>query len=589
MKYRAPLVILSLIIGLLAGCGARVKDVTVPYVSQPWPAHVWKSEVPEGCPFEPSKDIVAIAFTRNYIAYTDADTWYPSWAPDGNMYSGWTDGEIGEESVHSNGKRARTGNARIVGDDPLRLTVTSLGSEAASAEPYGGRYPSANLVDNGIWYYGTYCVDFDLSKPEYRDQYSWAICGPVPGFRISKDYGRTWIESPLSPEKPLFPESGKGGRQVKMGTPHFVDFGKNMEHSPDGKAYLVGHGYLENDPVPRIAGNSWISGDAAYLARVTPSPRTINDLAAWEFYAGRGPDGKPVWSRNFADIKPLAAWAHRMGCTTITYDPPLRKYLMCVTDGWPGVEDMNSYLLEADDITGPYRLITFMAEFGRQGYFLTFPSKFIGADGRSVWLSYSANFHKSYFGNRTVADPIGSRYAWTLQEVKLLNPAEAAALAAGAGKAPADALKSEANIALRARVNVSSVHKKNKPFTELIEYFGEGAVDGIVDLTDQINSHAWVSLGERETAMLRLSWDSPQTVGRVWLFDPPNPKDQITSAVLTFSDGSAVKVGALPNDARSAREVAFPAKQVSWIVFAVDTVSKETRNAGLAEIAVFQK
>jgi hypothetical protein len=278
-----------------------------------------------------------------------------------------------------------------------------------------------------------------------------------------------------------------------------------------------------------------------------------------------------------------------MGCTTITYDPPLRKYLMCVTDGWPGVEDMNSYLLEADDITGPYHLITFMAEFGRQGYFLTFPSKFIGADGRSVWLSYSANFHKSYFGNRTVADPIGSRYAWTLQEVKLLNPAEAAALAAGAGKAPADALKSEANIALRARVNVSSVHKKNKPFTELIEYFGEGAVDGIVDLTDQINSHAWVSLGERETAMLRLSWDSPQTVGRVWLFDPSNPKDQITSAVLTFSDGSAVKVGALPNDARSAREVAFPAKQVSWIVFAVDTVSKETRNAGLAEIAVFQK
>ena len=110
-----------------------------------------------------------------------------------------------------------------------------------------------------------------------------------------------------------------------------------------------------------------------------------------------------------------------MGCTTITYDAPLRKYLMCVTDGWPGVEDMNSYLLEADEITGPYRMITFMAKFGRQAYFLTFPSKFIAADGRSAWLSYSANFHKSYFGNRTVADPMGSRYAWTLQEVRLLD------------------------------------------------------------------------------------------------------------------------------------------------------------------------
>jgi len=588
MKFRAPLIILGAIAGCLAGCGSPVKQADVPYAGQAWPSQIWKSEVPEGCPFEPSKDVTAVAFTRNYVAYTDADTWYPSWAPDGNMYSGWTDGEIGEESVHSNGKKARTGNAKIVGDDPLRLTVTSLGSEAASADPYGGRYPSANLVYNGIWYYGTYCVDFDLSKPEYRDQYSWAIGGPLPGFRISKDYGRTWIASPLTPEKPLFPESGKNGKQVKMGTPHFVDFGKNLEHSPDGKAYLVGHGYLENDPAPRIAGNSWIAGDAAYLARVTPSPANINDVRAYEFFAGRGADGKPVWSRNFADIKPLAAWLHRMGCTTITYDAPLKKYLMCVTDGWPGVEDMNSYLLEADELTGPYRLITFMAKFGRQGYFLTFPSKFIAADGRTAWLSYSANFHKSYFGNRTVAEPIGSRYAWTLQEVKLLDPAGAAALAAGAGPTPADPLKSEANIALRARVNVSSVHKKTKPFTELIEYFGEGAVDGIVDPTDQINPRAWVSLGEKETAMLRLSWDSPQTVRRVWLFDLPGLKDHITSAVLTFSDGSAVKVGEFPNDAKSAREIAFPAKQVSWIVFAVDTVSKETRNAGLAEIAVFR-
>jgi hypothetical protein len=589
MKSRGRPFILSLLLVFLVRCSSPVKETIVPYVSQDRPSKIWKSEVPEGCPFEPSRDIAAVAFTGNHVAYTDADTWYPSWAPDGNMYSGWTDGEIGEESCHSNGANARTGNARIVGDDPLHLTVTSLGTEPASPVPYGGRYPSANLVHDGIWYYGTYCVDFDLSKPEYRDQYSWAICGPVPGFRISKDYGKTWMPSPLSPEKPLFPESGKGGRQVKIGTPHFVDFGRNMEHSPDGKAYLIGHGFQENDPAPRIAGNSWIAGDAAYLARVTPSPETINDVTAYEFYAGRGAEGRPIWSRKFADIKPLVAWHHRMGCTTITYDEPLKKYLMCVTDGWPGVEDMNSYLLEADDITGPYRIITFMKRFGRQGYFLTFPSKFISADGRSAWLSYSANFHKSYFGNRAVADPIGSRYAWTLQEIKLLDAAAAASLAETRDRLSADPLKSEANIALRARINVSSVHKKNKPFTELIQYFGEAAVDGIVDLKDQTNSHAWVSLGERETAMLRLSWDSPQTVRRVWLFDLPNLKDHITSGVLLFSDGSAVKVGELPNDAKSAREVAFPAKQVSWIAFAVDTVSKETRNAGLAEIAVFQK
>jgi len=226
MKNRTIVVTLSLLAAMLVSCGPGVHEGTVPYASQPWPARAWASDVPPDCPFERSRDIVAVAFTRDAIAYTDADTWYPSWAPDGNMYSGWTDGEIGEESVHSNGPKARTGNARIEGDDPLRLTVTSLGSEAASPDPYGGRYPSANLVHDGVWYYGTYAVDFDLSKPEYRDLYSWAICGPLPGFRISKDYGKTWIPSPLTPEKPLLPESGKDGRQVKMGTPHFVDFGR---------------------------------------------------------------------------------------------------------------------------------------------------------------------------------------------------------------------------------------------------------------------------------------------------------------------------------------------------------------------------
>ncbi len=582
-------VVPGLIILVLAGCSPRVTEKTVPYASQPWPPQVWRSEPPQGSPFEPSRDIRGIAFTHNFTAYTDADTWYPSWASDGNMYSGWTDGEIGEESCHSSGGgRARTGNARITGDDPLSLTIESLGSEPASALPYGGRYPSANLVHNGVWYYGTYCVDFDLSKPEYRDLYSWAICGPVPGFRISTDYGKTWTPSPLSPDRPLFPESGKDGRQVKMGTPHFVDFGRNLEHSPDGKAYLVGHGATDADPTPRIAGNSWIAGDAVYLARVTPSPKNINDLGAYEFFAGRGAEGGPVWSRNFADIRPLLAWDDRMGCATITYNAPLRKYLMCVTDGWPGVEDMNSYILEADEITGPYRMITFMNKFGRQGYFLNFPSKFTSADGRTAWLAYSANFHKSYFGNRTAAEPMGSRYAWTLQEVKLVDGSMDASGAPGSGQPATDPLKSENNVALRARVNVSSVHKKNKPFTELIEYFGEGAVDGIVDLNDKINAHEWVSLGERQTAMIRLSWDSPQTVRRVWLFDRPGPADQVTSGVLLFSDGSSVRVGPLPNDAKACKELSFPPKSVTWVVFAVDAVSEGTANAGLSEIAVFR-
>ncbi len=76
-----------------------------------------------------------------------------------------------------------------------------------------------------------------------------------------------------------------------------MDFGKNMGHSPDGKAYLVAHGSdLKFYPVAveDFAHNSWITGDQVYLIRVTTSPETINDPAAYEFYAGKDEMGNAV-------------------------------------------------------------------------------------------------------------------------------------------------------------------------------------------------------------------------------------------------------------------------------------------------------
>jgi hypothetical protein len=120
-----------------------------------------------------------------------------------------------------------------------------------------------------------------------------------------------------------------------------------------------------------------------------------------------------------------------------------------------------------------------------------------------------------------------------------------------------------------------------------VEYSGEGAVDGVIEYRDEINQHEWVSQ-ERSTAMIRLSWDKPETISRIWLFDLPSLKDQVISGILMFSDGSTVRVDELPNDAKFAREISFPAKTITWLAFVIDSVSKETRNAGLAEIALFK-
>jgi hypothetical protein len=400
--------VLLVMVSLLTGCQSKVRKSENPSAAAELYT-VWPSEPPPDSPFQKSEVITGIAFTGKHAEYGKADTWYPSWASNGNMYSPFTDGSVESVKSWSVGPKATTGMAEIIGDDPMQLKVKPLGVVGASPDPYGGRYPDATLVYKGVWYYGTYVVDEIEGTCG-----NWCVLGPFVGFRVSKDYGKTWIQPRLTPLHNLFGESAKNGRKVKIGTPHFVDFGKNMEYSPDGKAYLVAHGAIRS-----AAHNSWISGDQVYLFRVKPSGKNINNARKYEFFAGYDRDGKPKWSRRFKDIRPLFTWNDHAGCVTMTYDPPLRRYLMCITHGWPTVGKFDTYILESDNITGPWKLVTYMKDFGEQGYFVNILSKFLSVDGRTAWLCYSANFTNSYLSTRYRSNPPGGRYAMCLREIKL--------------------------------------------------------------------------------------------------------------------------------------------------------------------------
>ncbi|MCH7226890.1 hypothetical protein [Haloferula sp. A504] len=445
----------------------------------------WRQQVPQDCPFEMSEDFAGVRFTGRHSDYHVGDTFYPSWAADGNLYSPWTDGVTDGVKCSSGGgvkSGFKTGHAVMIGDDPLKLEIRNTSPpKQALATPYRGRYPCGSLVHDGIWYYGTYCLGPSASYRHQGLSWNWPVLGPMPGFQISRDLGKTWEPSPHSATEPLFPEPGQFLGPVRMGAPKFVDFGRNMEHSPDGKAYLIGMGAEENDPKPRPCirpaedgsglvihdgvceepirmevrrgeeadpqlkapaaaarkqlkgrtfnhGNlSWISADQVYLARVTPSPQTINDLSAYEFFAGHDTGGDPVWTGDFSKIRPLLEWNNHMGCVTATWVPGLKKYLMCVTDGWPTVTRMTSYILEADELTGPWKMVAYMKDFGEQAYFLNVPSKFIGGDGRKMWLCYSANFANE--GNGLLVEPLkihppGGRYGLSLHEMELIPRGE---------------------------------------------------------------------------------------------------------------------------------------------------------------------
>jgi len=383
-----------------------------------WPEYVGLNSWFNQIPVEQSEDFAAIGFTGKHSKYTRADTWYPTWASDGNMYSPWTDGFIGDEQCISyNRDKAHTGQAKIIGDDPMNLQVISLGKTLGSALPYQGRYPAGSLVYNGVWYHGSYCLLEDPSS-----SMNWPILGPFVGFRISHDYGKTWKESSVSPTKNLFDEhTDLGAKPVKIGAPHFVDFGKNMEHSPDGYAYLTCHSASINDPKPRQGNLSWISGDHVYLIRIKPSPENINDKSKYEYFSGRDDNGKDVWSKKLDDIKPIFEWNNNAGSVTMTYNAPLKKYFMCITDGWPTVKSMDTYVLESNGITGPWKMVSYLKDFGPQAYFVNIPSKFISKDGLTAWLCYSANFSYDRKNTEFKGNPVGSNYHMCLQEIKFLD------------------------------------------------------------------------------------------------------------------------------------------------------------------------
>ncbi len=356
---------------------------------------------------------------------------------------------------------------------------------------------------------------------------------------------------------------------MKIGAPHFVDFGRELEHSPDGKAYLVAQGASDGQR-RRFAYNSWITADQVYLLRVTPGIATMNDPSRYEFFAGYDAQGAPQWTRDLARSKPIAEWRDHMGCVTMTYNAPLKKFLLCVTDGGNTVSRYNTYLLESDRITGPWRLAAYLRNFGEQAYFVNIPSKFMSGDGRSLWLCYAANFSSGWGGVTFKSRPGGSRYGLCLQELRLLAPGD---------QARPDPLNSAENVAPEATLTVSSTHP---------DYSPAGVVDAVVDGFPNEPRHEWASNGEGATAMLRLTWSEPQRIDRVWLFDRPNTLDQITSGLLVFSDGTTLATGELPDDARKGLEVSFPPRTVTWLAFLVTGCKKGSPNIGLSEFAVFK-
>ena len=435
----------GLVYGWTAASGGAVSGSaldttwTAPAVGSGRPARpglwIWDRTPPAGCPLPLSTDIPGMAFTGRASTQHFCDTWMPTWAADGNLYSTWQDGVLLTPPFQSFGgfyggsDPARNGWAKIVGNDPQDLLIADAGLVDGPRTPYASRWPGANFVHNGVWYYGTYSSNGSdaAGNPVIPDPGNQGVLTGFVGFRTSTDYGHNWDQGPHLPSTPLFPEPGNGGGKIKFGQMYMVDHGKNQEHAPDGKVYFVSNGAVDPDPSPGPANLGQHHGDQIYLCRVTPSPSTINDASQYEFFAGHNGAGQPAWSASLSSAKPILDWNDHCGSTTITWNPGLNKYLLfsimahytLKADG-PHPEDHDTWVAESDSMTGPWKLVTYLKSFGTQAYYPNLPSKFISGDGRTAWLWYGANY--APFDRHS--DPPGSGYRLCEQQVRFLKPGE---------------------------------------------------------------------------------------------------------------------------------------------------------------------
>ncbi|WP_312336602.1 DUF7402 domain-containing protein [Anaerospora hongkongensis] len=138
--------------------------------------------------------------------------------------------------------------------------------------------------------------------------------------------------------------------------------------------------------------------------------------------------------------------------------------------------------------------------------------------------------------------------------------------------------KDFSNIALLASVRVSSENLAT-------DQLGCKVIDGISEGYPRFPKNEWASLGETAGAWIQLNWSQAHNVNKIVLYDRPNLKDNIISATLSFSDGTWIDTGPLPNNG-SSYEILFAPKSINWVKL---TVTKATgENVGLSEFEVYQ-
>ncbi len=259
------------------------------------------------------KPIVDIRFNAAYSQIGDSvgDEWAPTWADDGNLYTGNDDG-----SSFGGIQPRSVAFGKLIGEDPKNLkgiTISDMGGygqTAAGPDKANWKTMNSYCVDGVLYMFVTRCL-----YPEQSGDRKHRHIFKNSSIIKSTDKGVTWTKSSAENySNPMFPG-------LRFGAPYFVWYGKNGAATVDNADKYVyaisNNGHFED-------------GDNYVLGRVLKSKLPDLNAADWQFYTGGDGMSGANWASKVEKARPVLEDPLNCSMTGMTYIPGLRRYVMVV-------------------------------------------------------------------------------------------------------------------------------------------------------------------------------------------------------------------------------------------------------------------
>jgi len=311
----------------------------------------------ENAPYPPSPVVRGITWHADVVKCQDGigDNWPITWVDEDLQVTAYGDGVgfDGHEQYLS------LGFSRIRGDPPHHRgqDFASDADTPAGGGPDGIKASGLLMVDGALYLF------VRNYRPEGSDDYKNSRLA------WSRDLGVNWRWADWH-----FADT--------FGCPEFVQFGPNYRGARDNYVYIASQG--NND--------AYLFSPDIVLARA-PRDR-VPQRGCYEFFAGADAAGLPLWSADIADRRPIFTDPLGTQRIAVTYNAALGRYLLTTSHRPPGNTEVWTPALgvfDAPEPWGPWTTVCYRHDWSApwRTYHHKFPTKWMSADGRVMWLLFS--------------------------------------------------------------------------------------------------------------------------------------------------------------------------------------------------------